>query len=353
MKRLLLLLSMLVPLSGGERDFIDPVGFSTTREQIKAVVECARQHPERPSIEQQPPDGAMIAAICPHDDHIYAGPLYIPIMDRVMAKHLILIGVFHKARKWDVENLLVFEDFQSWKGPLGPLPVDNDLRSAVIKEMPEGTFVVSNEYHQEEHSLEAFVAFIQYFDPEASILPILVPYMGWERMEKLAEDLSHAVSKVAKARKWKLGEDFQIIISNDSVHYGDQGWGGKNFAPFGVGTEGLMKAKEQDMKLLREFILGTIEPAKLETFFHRLVDEKDIREYKITWCGRFSVPFGLNFVFHLAQGMGKGIPKGHFMGYGTSVELGELPVRELGLGVTAPANLHHWVGYASAGFFVP
>ena len=41
---------------------------------------------------------------------------------------------------------------------------------------------------------------------------------------------------------------------------------------------------------------------------------------------------------------------GEFLRYDNSVTLGELDVRDLGLGLTSPVNLHHWVGYVAVGY---
>ncbi len=348
----MLMISIIIA-SENQRDFVDPVGFSTTKEQIEKAVEYSRQPSDGMVIEKNLPQSEMLSAICPHDDHIYAGPLYLPIMERIGAKHLILIGVFHKARQWNVKDLLVFDNFESWMGPSGNLAVDYAFRAAVLKELPKKDFIVNNEYHATEHSLEAFVAFLQHFNPDASILPILVPYMNWERMDQLAKDLSKAVSIVMKNNNWKWGTDIQILISNDSVHYGDQGWGGKDYAPFGTGVSGLRRAKERDLELIDRYLLEDIHPYKLKGLLFSLVDDKDIKQYKVTWCGRFSVPFGVDFTYYLSKELELPVPRGWLVGYGTSVEMGELPVRDLGLGVTAPANLHHWVAYTSIGYFQP
>jgi len=339
--------------SGGVREYADPVGFSTTREQIESVIEHARLQVKTAPSGEVPARSRMLSAICPHDDHIYAGSLYLPVMERVNAEHLILIGVFHRAWKYEVEDVLVFDDFESWKGPYGPLTVDGSFRKAVLAGLSGEDFLVSSDYHAVEHSLEAFVGFIQHFDRKASILPILIPYMNWDRLDKLAGDLAEAVAKVMKKNGWQLGRDVQILISNDSSHYGDQGWEGKDYAPFGSGPDGLAKAKERDLSLIREHLLGEPDPIKLRSLMYNLVDENDIHDYLITWCGRFSVPFGVDLTRHLATELGLPAPHGHLLGYGTSVELGELPVRDLGLGVTAPANLHHWVAYTSVGYFAP
>jgi AmmeMemoRadiSam system protein B len=226
------------------------------------------------------------------------------------------------------------------------------FRSAVLGRLPTAASLTSNEHHGTEHSLEAFLGFIQHFAPEASILPILVAPMRWERMDELAGALAQAIASVMKENGWVLGRDVQILISSDAVHYGDQGWGGKNYAPFGTGVAGLTGARRRDMLMVRDHLTRQIEPARLEKLLSLFVAEEDILEYRVTWCGRFSVPFGVDLTFHLSRALGADAPAGYFLGYGTSVEMGELPLRDLGLGVTAPANLHHWVGYATVGYFV-
>jgi hypothetical protein len=50
--------------------------------------------------------------------------------------------------------------------------------------------------------------------------------------------------------------------------------------------------------------------------------------------------------------LGLPTPVGHPIAYGTSVSFPELPVRDVGLGQTAQANLYHFVGYPAVVFTV-
>ena len=347
-----MLISILLALqlqSGGDRPFRADQGYASDKHQIYSVVELSRSanapDPAKASY------GPMLAAVCPHDDHALAGPVYFPVMEKVKAKHLILFGVAHKAWKWNVRDVLIFDDFQSWQGPLGSLGVDTGLRRMLLKALPAADVLVSNAHHAEEHSLEAFVPFIQFYDLDAEIVPILVPSMDWERMGALASKLADGLAAVAKQKGWEWGKDYQILISNDSTHYGDQGWDGKNYAPFGSGIQGLVLAKDQDKGLIGQYLTGPITAAKLKGLLYSLVDAGDLQKYRITWCGRFAVPFGLEFSRRLAGALGRRVPDGRLFAYGTSVELGQLDVQ--GLNPTAPANLHHWVAYTAMGWFAP
>ena len=79
-----------------------------------------------------------------------------------------------------------------------------------------------------------------------------------------------------------------------------------------------------------------------------------MRRYRLPWCGRFSIPFGLEVLRKTVERMGGPVPVGSLLSYGTSLSEAELPVaretRDAGLGYTAPSNFHHWVGYAAIGY---
>jgi len=349
MHTLLFALVLAAPPNPAERPFRANQGYASNKDQIYAVVELSRNaNAPDPGAAAR---GPMLIGLCPHDDHALAGPVYFPVMEKVKAKHLILFGVAHKAWKWNVKDALIFDDFKEWKGPLWAFRVDTDLREKLKKALKADSFIVNNAYHAEEHSLEAFIPFLQFYDSQAKILPILVPYMSWERLDTLALRLSEAVAAIAKDEGWTWGSDFQVLISNDSTHYGDQGWDGKNYAPYGAGVQGLILAKDQDRGLIGSHLTGAIAPERLKGFLYTLADEKDLQHYKITWCGRFAVPFGLDFSHHLAGRLGMKVPEGRLFSYGTSVELGQLDVKDLN--PTAPSNLHHWVAYTAMGWFAP
>ena len=333
------------------RGLVDTVGFAHTALQIDSVVAISERL-EAPLLAREDRlfPKAFIGGISPHDDYLYAGQVYVHIMRRIRAKRVVLFGVAHHAWKWKVENQLIFDKFCQWRGPFGPVKVSS-LREEILKDLPKGDYLISNAYQSEEHSLEALIPFLQYYNRQAEIVPILVPYMRWERMDSLATDLAEVVAKICRKHGWRLGEDVAFLISNDCCHYGDQDWGGKNFAPFGCDVPGYLRAIRREHDLIDGHLTGRTEPERLHALLYRLVDKNDVHTYKITWCGRFSVPFSVDFLHHLSEQLHLAPFSGHLLRYGTSVEFGELPVRRFGLGDTAPSNLHHWVGYVAIGYF--
>ncbi|MDZ7374133.1 MAG: AmmeMemoRadiSam system protein B [candidate division KSB1 bacterium] len=291
-----------------------------------------------------------LVAISPHDDYLYAGRVYWHLFRKFSAPRAILIGVAHRAAQWGEANRVLFDSFEQWRGPWGPVTVW-DLRDSLLRRLPNDLFRVCDACHAEEHSLEALIPWMQYRQRNVQILALLVPYMHWGRMDTIARALARSLAELTRVQKLVWGEDFVILISSDAVHYGDDGWGGRNFAPFGVGETGYGAAVNREYRLLREYLLGSVSPNRLRALLYELVDPDDVRTYRITWCGRFSVPFGLLLSYHLAAELGRNPPEGVLLRYDTSLGLGRLPSSIDGLGVTAPCSLRHWVGYAAVVYF--
>ena len=174
--------------------------------------------------------------------------------------------------------------------------------------------------------------------------------MNFERMELLASQLSAVFRDIAQEQKMQWGKDYSFAISNDCVHYGDESWGGKNYAPFGTDTAGYRAATNFDMNIISECLIDQLEPQRIRRFFEYTVDINNYKEYAWTWCGRYSIPFGLITGYYLQQTLGKNPLEGQMLRYSTSIRGEKIKVQDLGMGVTAPATLHHWVGYVAIGY---
>ncbi|MCX6271912.1 MAG: AmmeMemoRadiSam system protein B [Bacteroidetes bacterium] len=287
-------------------------------------------------------------AVCPHDDYAYAGYIYPLSLFNVQAKTLILFGVCHKAKQFGLENTLVFDSFTHWKGPYGLVPVSS-LRDEIIKELPSTMVTINDSAQQAEHSLEALIPFLQYYNHDIEIIPVLVPYMQVEKMENFAQLLAQALKVVTTRNNLVWGNDFAFVISNDAVHYGDEGWGDKNYNYYGVDPKGYEQACNHEAEIIKNTLTGEILPEKLKKFCSYTVDEKDYKEYKWTWCGRYCLPMGLFTAYYFQKLLGITI-HGNWLGYSSSIEHRPIPVKDLKMDVTAPATMHHWVGYTAIGY---
>ncbi len=336
------------------RGLTDTVGFAHTAAQIEQVV-CAAEALEldrlvanaaRFSLDN---DSRWIAAVCPHDDHLLAGRVYVHVFRYLRATRVVFFGVAHKANDYRLRDVLVFDSYAAWRGPYGPVPVAA-LRQELLAQLPAHAYVVNDEFQALEHSVEGILPFLQHAVREVEIVTILVTPMNWKRIDELSAHLAKALAAAIRRHRWVLGRDIAFVCSNDGDHYGDQDWGGRNMAPFGADLCGHRIQTAVDSLLALSTLAGPLAAPKLESFCRQVWAEEDISQYKIRWCGRFAIPFGLETVGKTVAALGLSPLTGYLLRYDTSYRLGTLPLQDIGLGTTAPHHLRHWVGYTALGY---
>lgn len=284
--------------------------------------------------------------ICPHDDYTYVGTLYPELLQNVKAPNLILIGVAHKAAQLGIEDSLVFDSYSSWKGPWKNIPV-SPAREEIYNQLAKKFAIINDSLQKVEHSVEALIPFLQYFNRNITIIPIIVPAMSPDRMEACGKALADAIRAVAKNHNWKWGTDFAIVSTTDAVHYGNEDWGGIDRAYFGCDEKGNIKAREHESVIIDSCLKGELRPERIRLFSTYTLNPENFREYKWTWCGRYSVPVALYASYYLND---SNHLSGDLIGYSTSITSEHIPVDDIGMGRTAIATNCHWVGYAALGY---
>lgn len=323
------------------RPLKDTVGFAQYPWQMDSLM--ARMI--RAGWKQTPGPGWKLA-ICPHDDYTYVGSLYPELLQRVKATNLILIGVAHKAARLHIEDTLVFDSYSAWKGPWKNVPV-SPVREEIYN-LLKGKYAVLNDTLQKvEHSVEAMIPYLQYFNKDINIIPILVPAMNPDRMEACGKALSEVISVVAENHKWEWGKDFAIVVTTDAVHYGNQDWGGADMAYFGCDEKGNIKARNHEKGIIDSCFTGNVTTEKIRLFNSLTLDPKNFHDYKWTWCGRYSVPVAMYTAYYLT---GDNTLSGELSGYSTNITSPHISVDDIRMGRTAIATDCHWVGYAALGY---
>ena len=325
------------------RGQVDTVGFASHAGQMAKVWELSATGPPPDSLGPSPAPG-VAAVICPHDDYLYAGRVYRKVLPLLTARTVVLIGVFHRYRRFAEHDKLVFDNYRAWRTPDGPVPV-SPLREAILGHLAPDEAVQSAAMHDSEHSLEALVYWLKHIRPDVEIVPIIVPAAPFERLQALGDRLGAALATAMDVRDLKLGRDVAIAISTDGVHYGPD----FKYVPYGDGGEDAYRqAVAKDLTLLRGPLTGFLTTSKARDLYTQFVNPKMPDDYRLTWCGRFAVPLGLLTLQRAAEDLG-GV-KGQPLAYATSVGWPELPVRDMGMGPTAPANLYHFVSYPAVAF---
>lgn len=324
------------------RIVVDTIGFAKYNWQMDSIM-------SRLNATNNMNENTWRVAITPHDDYAYVGKLYPELLSGIKAKTIIMFGVAHKAKNFNLENKLIFDSFDAWSAPYGIVPV-SAIRNQLLISLADSLYLVHDEMQGVEHSLEALIPFFQFYNREIEIIPILVPYMSYEKMNQIVNPFVKSLKDIIEKQNLSWGNDIAIVISTDAVHYGDEDWGGKNYAPYGTDSVGLMNAVNHEHEIIDSCLINEISPEKIKKFIGYTVQENDYREYQWTWCGRYSVPFGLLVAYNLDKQMdGIGL-SGTFVGYKNSIDHPVLYVEDLNMGTTAPANAHHWVGYAAVGY---
>jgi MEMO1 family protein len=325
------------------RNVVDTVGFAQYDWQMDSIIHRLNA---RVRIDKRSEWKAVIA---PHDDYKYAGEVTYQALSGIHAKTIILFGVAHKARNFNLEDRIVFGSYTHWNAPYVKIRI-SALQDEILKKLPENQWMVHDSMQMVEHSLEALVPFLQYLDRKVEIIPILVPFMNFARMDEISEALSKVLAEIVHEKGLSFGKDLAIVISNDGVHYGDQDWGGKNMAPFGTDSLGIEKARQLDREIIENCLKGDITVQKVKRFVQYTVQDSDYRQYKWTWCGRYAVPLGLLTANRLNERLFNQPLIGQFLNYATSIDHVPYPVEDIGMGTTAPANQHHWVSYVGMGY---
>jgi hypothetical protein len=108
-----------------------------------------------------------------------------------------------------------------------------------------------------------------------------------------------------------------------------------------------MKALNHEDEIIRKCLSGKVMPENIKLFNTYTLQPDNYKNYKWTWCGRYSVPVTLYTSYYLNNSESL---TGELIGYSTSIISGHIPVDDIGMGCTAIATDCHWVGYVAIAY---
>ena len=294
----------------------------------------------------------LIAGISPHDDYLYAGKVYYPLYKLIDTKEVIIFGVTHgtvRKKINDPKNVVIMDEFDRWKGPYDNVEV-SPLRDIIKHQLNPNNYIVSNTAQSLEHSIEALIPFLQHYNRDIKITPIMITGMTFEKMDSLSTELAKIISTYIKKNNLKLGEDIFFLISNDANHYGED-FGNQ---PYGLDEEAHLVATDNDKRIAAEAFDGFVFQNKIKNLSDKLWPETSLNLSASNcplWCGRYSVVFGLLTINKIVIESGRKLI-GKVFKYSDTWSEGVLPIKGTDMGITAPFSLKHWVGFLSAGFYL-
>jgi AmmeMemoRadiSam system protein B len=341
-----LLLSMTSAQENNVRPVRDNVGFCWRASEMDTLMNYLSEHSETKTLD----DGLLIGGISPHDDYLYAGRVYYPLYRLIRTKEVVIFGVTHgtvrKAMN-DPKNVLILDDYKYWKGPYKNVEM-SPLREFIKSRLNNNYYMVSDKAQDIEHSIEALVPFLQYFNRNVKITPIMVTQMSFDRMDSISTDLSGIIKEYITSNNLKPGKDIFFLISTDADHYGED----FDNSPFGEDEKAHAEATANDRRIANTYINADITYKDIEGLKNELWGSPDIKTPVPLWCGKYSVPFGMLSIYHIAKDLNLKNLHGKLSGYSDSWTEKTLPVYGTHMGTTAPFSLKHWCGYVAAGIYV-
>ncbi|MFC2085234.1 AmmeMemoRadiSam system protein B [Bacteroidota bacterium] len=340
----LFLLLYLTSLAQDTRAVRDNVGFCWNSVEMQNFIEYL----DKLNVSNEISTDNLISAISPHDDYLYAGRIYHSLFRRIKAKEVIIFGVTHSSVRKEFGNpqdVVILEEFDYWTGPFGNVKI-SAMRNFIKSNLDDDYFMINNKAHSIEHSIEALVPFLQYYNRDIKICPLMITAMSFEKMDMITEDLVEIIADYIEQNNLILGKDIFFLISNDANHYGQA----FNNNPYGENIKAHKLATDKDREIINSYINVPINKQNIKNLSGEIWNNED--KYVHLWCGKYPIIFGVLTVNKIAEKvLNKGIT-GKLFRYSDTFTEGVLSNKGTSLGLTAPFSLEHWVGFFSAGFYL-
>lgn len=182
----------------------------------------------------------IIGGIVPHAGWVYSGAVAGRVFNEIAARpHPQAIVIFGAIHVLHGPRASLFPS-GAWETPLGLANIDDRLSERLHGQT--GLLERDPHAHDDEHSIEVEIPFIQHLMPDTLVVPIMVP------VTDKAAALGRAVGRTCHG----YGVKAVFICSTDLTHYGPS----FGFTPQGVGHDGLKWAKEVNDRRIIDLILA-------------------------------------------------------------------------------------------------
>ena len=150
-----------------------------------------------------------LGAVLPHAGFVYSGKVAAEVMSRLETPDtFIIFGPNHTGRGTPASIMTE----GSWSTPLGEVEIDSELALEMLK---DSSFLEKDsKAHEEEHSIEVQLPFLQYFHKGFKFVPVCIASGRAEDLVNLGEETALAIRK--------SGKSICIIASSDMTHYEPQ-----------------------------------------------------------------------------------------------------------------------------------
>lgn len=146
------------------------------------------------------------AVLMPHAGYFYSGHVAGKTISAVKVPDtIIVLGPNHTGLGLPYSLL----SKGTWQTPLGYISIQEELAALMLEN--SGYFRQDESPHIKEHAIEVEIPFLQYFNNNISIVPVIVSDFVLSNYRKAGQEIAEAVKKFAKP--------VLIVISSDLTHY--------------------------------------------------------------------------------------------------------------------------------------
>lgn len=326
------------------RPIRDSIGFCWKADEMNRFINFLDEKNEKENFTSN----NLIAAISVHDDYLYAGKIYYPLYKLIKAKEVVIFGVTHgSVRKelGDLKDVLILDEFDEWKGVYSNVKI-SELREKIKSKLPKENFIVNNKAHSIEHSIEALIPFLQYYNRNIKITPIMVTQMSFEKMEETSNQLSKIIYEYIAEKNLQLGKDIFFLISNDANHYGED----FNNSPYGLDLTAHQIATDEDKRIINANLNCEINKASIEKLSKEIIPNNSKKIFPL-WCGRYPITFGLLTIDKLLNDFYSKKIYGKLFKYSDTLTEKVLPFKDTSMGLTTIFSPKHWCGWFTLGIY--
>jgi len=152
------------------------------------------------------PKQEVRCVIMPHAGYIYSGPVAGKTISHVNVKDTVLIlGPNHTGL--GLPYSIMSEG--AWETPLGEIKIDSGLAKLILQ---DSKFIkIDENAHMFEHSIEVELPFLQYFNKDLSMVPMIISDLNLQYFKSVGQEIARAIKQHTKPTL--------IVASTDMTHY--------------------------------------------------------------------------------------------------------------------------------------
>ena len=168
------------------------------------------EHKLRAALSQLIPENTSLkrvkGVISPHAGYVYSGAIAGQLYSRIaIPATVLIIGPNHHGVG---AAAALYPDGQ-WLTPLGEVSINSRLNTLLLQHT---SYLQSDRIaHQDEHSLEVQLPFIQYLRPDVTISALCIGHGDYAPLRDIGHGIAAAIQE--------YGEEVLIVASSDMTHY--------------------------------------------------------------------------------------------------------------------------------------